>query len=164
MKEIFEKLTTYNIFNYLLPGILFVVILRMVTGYDLVQKDMLLGVFLYYFIGLVISRIGSLIVEPLLKWIKFVKFAEYVDYAKAEKKDGKIGLLSEVNNTYRTITGLFVCLVGVMVYEKMVQRWVWIGKGSYWIGIGLLMVLFLFAYRKQTEYVRKRVKATQKED
>ena len=164
MKEILEKLTTYNIFNYLLPGALFVVILRMVTGYDLLQKDMLLGVFLYYFIGLVISRIGSLIVEPLLKWIKFVKFAEYVEYAKAEKKDGKIELLSEVNNTYRTITGLFVCLVGVMVYEKMVQRWVWIGKGGNWIGIGLLMVLFLLAYRKQTEYVKKRVKATQKEE
>ena len=77
MKELLDKLSSYNIFNYLFPGVLFVVFLSKVSNYDLIQKDIITGAFLYYFIGLVISRVGSLFIEPFLKRIKFLKFSDY---------------------------------------------------------------------------------------
>lgn len=58
MKEILEKVSSYNLFNYLLPGTVFVFVLSKISGYNFIQKDLLIGAFLYYFIGLVISRIG----------------------------------------------------------------------------------------------------------
>ena len=67
MKELLDKLSSYNIFNYLLPGILFSVLASKTTELNLIQIDIILGVFVYYFIGLIISRIGSLIIEPILK-------------------------------------------------------------------------------------------------
>lgn len=67
MKDLLDKLSSYNIFNYLLPGVLFAGMSKSVSGYDLVQENLLVGVFVYYFIGMVISRLGSLLVEPLLK-------------------------------------------------------------------------------------------------
>ena len=73
MKELIDKLSTYNIFNYLFPGVLFAYILSKVSSYDLIQKDLVTGVFLYYFIGLVISRIGSLFIEPFLKKNKILE-------------------------------------------------------------------------------------------
>ena len=85
MKEFIDKISSYNIFNYLLPGILFVGLGKEITSFSLVQSNLLIGLFLYYFIGLIISRLGSLTLEPLLKWIKFVKFAPYEDYAKSIK-------------------------------------------------------------------------------
>ena len=66
MSEILDKLSSYNIFNYLLPGTLFAVAGDAFTSYSFVQKDVLVAVFAYYFMGLVISRIGSLMIEPFL--------------------------------------------------------------------------------------------------
>ena len=102
MKELLDKLSSYNIFNYLLPGILFSVIASKVTELNLIQSDIVIGVFLYYFVGLIISRLGSLIVEPILKKVKFLKFAEYTDFVKVSEKDKKLEILSESNNMYRT--------------------------------------------------------------
>ena len=73
MKEIIEKLSSYNIFNNLFPGIFFVILAKYTTKYDFVQTDILLGSFLYYFIGLIISRFGSLVIEKILIEIKFIR-------------------------------------------------------------------------------------------
>ena len=62
MDGLLDKISSYNIFNYLLPGSLFAVIADAVTDYRLIQEDIVVGLFLYYFIGLVVSRIGSLVV------------------------------------------------------------------------------------------------------
>ena len=67
MKNLLDKLTTYNIFNYLLPGVLFVVIAKALTDYDLIQENNLLGAFLYYFVGMTVSRFGSVINRLFIK-------------------------------------------------------------------------------------------------
>jgi hypothetical protein len=56
----------------------FVVLSEALTQYSLVQDDIVIGVFLYYFVGLVISRFGSLAIEPMLKRVSFLQFAEYL--------------------------------------------------------------------------------------
>ena len=66
MEKLLEKLTSYNLFNYLLPGIIFSVLLEKTTNYSIIHKDILIEAFLAYFIGLIISRVSSLIIEPLL--------------------------------------------------------------------------------------------------
>ena len=164
MKDLLEKLSSYNIFNYLLPGIIFVVIAEKLTSFSLVQNDIIIGVFLYYFIGLVISRIGSLFIEPILKKIKFITFAPYSEFVTASKKDVKLDTLSEVNNMYRTFCSLFLVLLIIKCYDFISKKYPVIFEwNSVVIAIGLLL-LFLFSYRKQTQYIKKRVNAlTEKE-
>ena len=70
MKELLDKISSYNLFNYLLPGILFVCISKQFTDYDFIQDNDFIGAFLYYFIGMVISRFGSLCLSPLIDWTK----------------------------------------------------------------------------------------------
>jgi len=43
MKDILDKLSSYNIFNYLLPGVVFVVLAEALTTFHLVQKDVVLA-------------------------------------------------------------------------------------------------------------------------
>ena len=100
MVDLLSKISSYDLFNYLLTGIIFVILADSFTRYSFIQQDIAIGLFLYYFIGLVISRVGSLAIEPLLKRIAFLKFADYKDFISASEKDKKIELLSEVNNTY----------------------------------------------------------------
>jgi hypothetical protein len=158
MNELLNKLSTYNVFNYLLPGILFAVFASRLTHYSFLQPDLVVGVFTYYFIGMVVSRVGSLVVEPLLKSLRFVAFANYKDYVSATKKDLKIELLSEANNTYRTLCSLFVLLLVVKLYELLEAKIPALESKNGIVLIGFLLVMFLFAYRKQTDYVKKRIK------
>lgn len=157
MKELLDKLSSYNIFNYLLPGILFSVLASKTTELNLIQIDIILGVFVYYFIGLIISRIGSLIIEPILKKINFVKFADYNDFVKVSAKDKKLEVLSESNNMYRTFIATFLLLALLKLYFLLANKWLFISDWSVWILIVLLITMFLFSYRKQTNYITSRI-------
>lgn len=163
MKEILQKLSSYNIFNYLLPGIIFVVLLRFFTSYDLIIDEAILGAFLYYFIGMIISRIGSLIIEPLLKKMSIVKFADYHKFVKASGRDNKIELFSEVNNIYRTFISLFMLLLIVVIYEQFSQYFNLNATIKTILIIMSLIVLFICSYRKQTKYITKRIDAVDEE-
>lgn len=159
LKELLSKLSSYNLFNYLLPGVIFVAVASKVTRYSFIQEDIVIGLFLYYFIGLVISRFGSIVIEPILRGVSFLKFADYNDFVAASKKDEKIEVLSEANNTYRTLCSLFILLLLLKGYERIEDRFVFLKDYGGMIVLALLLVMFLFAYRKQTLYIIKRIKA-----
>lgn len=160
MSEILEKLSSYNLFNYLFPGALFVALSGQVSTRDFTQDDILIALFTYYFIGLVISRFGSLLLEPFLKKIKFLNFANYNSYLSALEKDKKINELSEANNMYRTLCSLFICLLGLIALDSIVAKFPEVESIISHIGIITLLILFLFSYRKQTNYINKRVQAS----
>ena len=61
-----EKVSEYNLFNYLVPGSVFLVAWRYVSGAVPFENNLLLFLLTAYFIGMVLSRIGSLIIEPAL--------------------------------------------------------------------------------------------------
>lgn len=157
MSEIVDKISSYNLFNNLLPGAVFAVLLSMLTRYNILQDDILAGAFFYYFVGMVISRIGSLVIEFTLKKIHLVKFSDYGDYVAASSKDSKIEILSEVNNMYRTFVSLFLCLGLCKLYELVRYEQLFMNnlfEVSMIIG---LFLLFITSYRKQSAYINKRV-------
>lgn len=157
MKELIDKLTSYNIFNYLFPGVLFAGTGSYYTSYSLILDNIVIGVFVYYFYGLVISRIGSLIVEPFLKKLKLVRFASYAQFMAASKADEKIEILSETNNMYRTLISVLICLLLAKVYGYLQHSYSWFSDYAPSTVIVLLLILFVFSYRKQTEYITKRI-------
>ncbi len=162
MKEIIDKISSYNLFNYLLPGTLFAILLNKLTTFSFTQNDLITTAFVYYFIGLVISRLGSLVVEPILKKLGFLKFADYSEFISASKKDPKIEILSESNNMYRTFSAMIILFTLLKIYEFIELKYPILKNWNPYILIGLLLVMFLYSYRKQTEYIVKRIKANNK--
>ena len=159
MKEFLDKISSYNLFNYFLPGVIFVIILDNFTVYSFTQNNLVIDAFVYYFIGLVISRFGSLIVEPLLQKISFLNFADYREFITASKKDPKIDLLSESNNMYRTFSSMLILLIMLKLYELIELNFQMLKNWNPYLLVGLLLILFLYSYKKQTEYITKRTKA-----
>lgn len=159
MKDLFDKITSYNLFNYLLPGIVFVCLAKWFLNIDLVQEKDLIGAFLYYFIGMIVSRVGSIFIEPFLKYFKFIKMADYSEFITASKIDTKIEILSEANNMYRTIASMFFILLFLKLYF-FIQSYFFVQD---WMNLVLLAILllaiFLYSYKKQTSYITKRVVA-----
>jgi hypothetical protein len=158
MKDILEKISTYNIFNFIVPGALFAYIIKEITSFDFVKADIIQSIVIFYFLGLIISRVGSLVIEPILKKIKILKFTEYKEYVIASKKDTKIELLSEVNNTYRTFVSMSIILIVAKAYDNYLNIYTK-KEPLIYIFLGLLIVIFMISYAKQTNYITKRVKA-----
>lgn len=157
MEKFLEKLDEYNIFNYLLPGIVFVYMLKYYVGIDIIEERIVEMFFIYYFIGSIINRVGSIIIEDILIKCKFIKYAPYEDYIKANEKDKKISQLLTVNNMYRTICSSFLLLIIIKIIKELFNRWnipIYIVKTILIIGI---IMLYLFSYKKQTKYIEKRI-------
>ncbi len=160
MKEILDKISSYNLFNYLLPGVIFPFIASKKTAINLLQNDLITGAFVYYFIGLVISRFGSLVIEPILKKTKFVIFADYKDFVTVSQIDTKLDTLSEANNMYRTLMSMFLLLIFSDIYSLLILKFPITKKWSLILLVILLFIMFLFSYRKQTNYITKRINAS----
>ena len=164
MKDLLDKLSSYNIFNFLLPGVVFAVFVSKATSFKLMQEDVLSGAFVYYFIGTVISRIGALVVEPALKATKLVTFASYKDFVIASKSDDKIEVLSETNNMYRTICALLLCAGVAYITDIAMTHYPIATTAAPFTGLLLLLVIFVLSYRKQTSYINKRIAANLEKD
>ena len=167
VKSISEKITSYNIFNNLFPGIIFCSVLTKTTRFSFTTGNILEQLFIWYFIGMIISRVGSIFVESSLKRLSFKKkpyliFADYNLYIAASEANPFIATLSETNNTYRTTIALLISLGVVYLYELFIFDWIAekcsIGNKLAVIIVGVfLIVLFVKSYKKQTDYVKQQV-------
>ena len=157
MKDLLDKLSSYNLFNYLLPGVIFATLLERFTSIHVIQDGIVPGVFVYYFIGSIISRIGSLYIEPLLKRTKFVVFSPYSDFIAAAKNDPKIEILSEQNNMYRTFCSMLLLFSAVLIFDKFGKGYPWLNEWGGYLVLTALFSLYLFSYRKQSNYITDRV-------
>lgn len=159
MEDWFKKVSEYQIFNFMLSGAIFVVLLSKTTDIDLLSESLIASFFIFYFVGLVLSRIGSLIIEPVSKKLKLVSYVPYNEYLVALKKDPKLDTLSQENNTYRTLVATFIVyLIVFAANENLADTFA--GKSSLltYAIIILIILIFALAYRKQTSYIVKRVK------
>lgn len=157
MEAVLEKISSYNIFNFLLPGTVFAFVSDRLTNTEFVQHDLLIAVFVYYFLGLVISRVGSLVVEPVLKGSGFVTFSDYSDFVDVSEADPTLATLSEVNNTLRTMISLSLFVIATIVYDRLAAVSTNFAAYAPYFLLLLILALFLFAFRKQTAYITKRV-------
>lgn len=157
LKLVIDKLSQYNFLTNILPGTVMCVILKYLVGYDLIPDDYYQAGIVFYFVGMVNSRVGSLVIEPILKAISWVKFAPYSEFLRAEKEDAKLTILSQENNVFRSyISLMFISILGYIYKICSLDLRLSLNNESL-VLIVILFVLFLFAYKKQTSFVRKRV-------
>lgn len=163
MESLAEKISSYNLFNYFFPGIVFVIMADKLNLYHFIQENLIVGAFLYYFIGLAFYCFGSLVVHPLLKKLSFVKFAKYRDFLSALNKDPKIETLSEISSMYRTLFSVFLVILILKIYSSFEVKIICLGEN---IGIYVLLfsfiLLFLFSHKKQSDFITERIETNNK--
>ena len=79
-----DKLDSYQILSNLLPGAFFVTMVKLFYGIDLTGWNVGEIVITYYFVGFIISRFGSLVLEPLLKKVKIQRNVFPIEKAKVD--------------------------------------------------------------------------------
>lgn len=159
MRAFVEKLGSYQIITNLFPGIFFGIGLKIFLEITLPVHGTCEEIVVYYFMGVVINRVSSLIIKPVLKRCKFITETNYAEYIKASKKDSKIDVLSEMNNYFRALLTSSLLLLAVQILRLSVCKIEWVYLNRKWLLMVLSSLLFLFAYKKQTKIICKRVKA-----
>lgn len=156
-----DKVSSYDLFVNLIPGIIFAVISYKIFSFPVLQDNIAVDLVVCYFIGLVINSFGSLVLRPVLKKINVLKFEKYEDFICACKNDRTIELLSEKNNMYLTLSSLFFVLTILSIYEWVENPSSTVKEHGILVLIfPIIMLLLLFSYKKQTDYIKKRIKNT----
>ncbi len=161
LKSFSEKVSSYQIFTFLFPGAVFLALLSHVYSKPLPETNIWEKLFLCYTVGMIISRIGTLIIEEFLFWLgkRFGGFLERIDYKNvilAERKDTKVNMLLQVSNTYRTMAAVFFTLLIVAVVNKCTSLDLQFSCGLIWFSV-IMVILFSLSFIKQYNYVKKRV-------
>lgn len=157
MEKFVEKISSFHLLTNLVPGTVFCLLINRFTGFFTADGETLADFIIFYFIGVIISRFGSIILEPVCKKLKIVKYASYSNFLDAEKKDGKIIALNEANDLYRSLLSCSVLFAAMCVYEFAGSKITFLLEIKVPVLCVCLIVLFTLAYRKQTSLIRQRI-------
>lgn len=157
MEKFFDKISSYNLLNNVLPGAILCYLINIYWDTNILGSNIIESIFIYYFIGVIISRIGSVIVEPFCKKCKWVEFADYNKYIVASRNDSKLEILSETNNMFRTMLAMCLLLLVGKLYLYVCLKIQFVKIVEKEILLFALSILFACSYRKQTKYIKSRV-------
>ncbi|MCR5836911.1 MAG: hypothetical protein K6G88_10435 [Lachnospiraceae bacterium] len=157
MDKIIEKLSSYHLLNYCIPGAVFWMVMEEVVNIKVGELNVGESIVIYYICGLIFSRIGSVIIEPLYIKLNIVKYAKTADYIDAEKEETKMSTLLEMNNMFRTFVPMCIAVL-ILEVAKLIPILAQIPQEVKVIFLSiLLLILFSLSYRKQTLAIKKRV-------
>ncbi|TCW48845.1 hypothetical protein EDC53_104210 [Phytobacter diazotrophicus] len=162
MEDFLNKISTYQIFNNLVPGAFFVSFIETSLNIDISGNQLIKSIIVYYIVGLVIGRIGSTILTPFLKLIKIVEYIPYKEFINASTQDEKINSLQESSGMYRNLLCMSLILfilcsiIHVCFHNKNMLIEI--------IVTLFLIMIFTLSYRKQVLFISTRIsnRTTQK--
>lgn len=158
MDKIIDKISSYHIFNNLVPGYLFLIISSQIMGKGLIIDSLIYSFFEAYFIGTIISRISSLVIEKIIVKIWKLRKEPYDKYIEANKKDDKLEILNQDCNMYRSLCTLMLIELSlkIMVMFEITRL---INKDFLiLVTLTLLSILFALSFVKQNRFISSRVK------
>jgi hypothetical protein len=163
LESILSKLSSYNIFTTLIPGTFIAFVLKKLDVYAFTSDSAFADLVIFYFLGLVASRIGSLALDPLFIRCGIITRDDYSRYISASQKDQKIDTLLETSNLYRSLcAALLIVLITYCI--KLAAEMFQLTTRSIEIGaVTLLLFLFVLAYRKQSKYILERIEHHKRE-
>ena len=160
MEKLIEKLSSYNILNNLIPGAAFIWLSNLFGIFAISQDSIIEKLFIYYFCGMIVSRIGSIVIEKICLERKIISYVPKKEYVEAAKRDKVIEELLETSNLYRTCAGMILTIGVCKIYVIGAQYFNLLSLLNKWLILILLFVLFFAAFCKQTKHISIRIEAT----
>lgn len=149
--DLIKEIGSYNILNNLLPGSVYSFYLYFFASINYMNINALLLLFLLYFEGLFISRVGSFIEPYVIKLLK-VETRDYTSFVKAEKVDPKIQTLQRDANMYRTLM--------IMQALSLISIFL-LNQSAFNLNLVIIMssgfIVFMLSYKKQYKYLIDRI-------
>lgn len=159
MENLVNSISKYQLAINLIPGYIFAILLQRYAHIVLLEGDVLQDAFVSYFFGLIIGRIGSIVVERLMdRYNKTYKHApKYNDKVKAERIDPKIEILDRQCTIYRNCCAGCCCVIIGIFINCIFGDGSFYSSAKYILTFLILTILLVMAMDKQCNYVNKRI-------
>lgn len=151
INSLFNKLSAYQLLSLILPGASLLGIMKFIFSIDIKVDDNIWWFLLAsYVVGIIISRIGSLLIEETFKKYGIIEKYDVTAYSDKRKEDDLVETLLSFANLYRSFCVLSFCLViitGIKGYAFCIYWY-------YYLLELLLSVLFGASFCKQYKYFK----------
>ena len=147
--------SAYDFITNFVPGVVFAAIATLGSQFDFTNDNVFIGPSLYFFFGVVASRLGSLIVEPVLIASRFIARGDYNSFLIAEQNDKKIQPLMETCNFYRTQLTSLLCIVPLLIFFPKANPSFDLCALVFFVVSSAL--IFAFSLRKQSQFLKVRI-------
>lgn len=158
--SIINKLSKYEWLNRLFPGVFLVLMAKVLQCPMFSPSNWLETLGVYMLWGELSSRVGALVVEPLLKYAYVVRFAKYGDYQDYQKHHKETADMLMANaNFARTLCalGLLVELLRITVLLPGCGHICNVTFGWRDVAVLAWTILFIFAYCRQVNFLVDRI-------
>lgn len=153
LKSLSEKLSAYQLFNFIYPGAVFLGIL----SYKGVPLGMLKEIWWFllasYFLGMTISRFGSIVIESICLKFGWIEKYDIKRYADNIAKNSFTAILLELTNIYRTN-----CSMGILLFLCTIFKYQQDDKCCMLFVEVLFVLLFGISFIKQHHYLEDKLK------
>ena len=149
INSLFNKLSAYQLLSLMLPGASLLGTLKFIFAIDIkVDENIWWFLLSSYVVGIILSRIGSLLIEELFKKMGFIKGYNVGNYIAKRKEDDMVETLLSFANLYRSFCALSILLIIV----TMVKGYGFCDYWHYFLLEVLLLLLFAFSFCQQYNY------------
>lgn len=156
-----EKLSPYDFINNLFPGVLVSAFVAWSLDLSFIAEGVVSIVVYFcivYFVGIIMSRLGSLVLEPIFRKVRIAKW--HKNYYVGERDDPKIPTLLRDLNMYRSLvaSSLFCCLISLaaVFITKTISCYTCLETMA---TLFIIAVVFVCSYSKQSRSIYRRVDA-----
>ena len=160
MDEMIKKLSAYDLINILIPGWALAFTLKPCGYADITDDNLVSMIVISFILGVIASRVGSLVIEPIAIKFKLVRH-DYEHYARAQAADDKLGTLTSVSNMYRMLAGAVVVLAVLALCASVLDE----HRNCIYVCLGMAsFLLFSAGWVKRERYVAHRVQIFGKDE
>lgn len=155
INSLFNKLSAYQLLSLMLPGASLLGTMKFVFSIDIkVDENIWWFLLASYVMGIIISRIGSLLVEEIFKKLELIEGYNVGNYIAKRKEDDMVETLLSFANLYRSLCALSILLIIVTIVEGYSLCDYWL----YYLLEVVLLLLFGFSFYKQYNYFNSVIK------
>jgi hypothetical protein len=158
----FEKLDAYDVVANLVPGAALTYALHFSKFPTPAPTDWAAFLLVAFVAGVTTNRLGSLLVDPFLRWGKFLNEKNYDDFVSSEKADSKLETLVAnhgLSRTFFTAGFIYLILIGVSHWFPSLAS---SDQLVFVMFVIAGMIVFLFAFKKEDGYIHTRIEAAKK--
>lgn len=110
INSLFNKLSAYQLLSLMLPGASLLGTLKFIFTIDIkVNENIWWFLLASYVVGIILSRIGSLLIEEVFKKMGFIKGYNVGNYIAKRKEDDMVETLLSFANLYRSFAPCQSC-------------------------------------------------------
>lgn len=149
VNSLFNRLSSYQLLAILLPGASLLGYMKIFLCIDIkVDENVWWFLLSSYVTGVILSRIGSVVIEGIMKKFSYIKKYDIQKYINKRKEDDLVETLLSFANLYRSFSAVFLTLPIISILKGYKPD----EHCTMYILYLLSLILFVFSFYKQYGY------------